>query len=57
MRKEGYSFHDILKPYALYVGNAYPHKNLERLLLAFDAFPDTSAHLVLVGGDDYFIAD
>lgn len=52
--KEGYSFHDILKPYALYVGNAYPHKNLERLLLAFDAFPDTSAHLVLVGGDDYF---
>lgn len=48
------SFHDILKPYALYVGNAYPHKNLEFLLSAFDQFPDTTARLVLVGGDDYF---
>ncbi len=25
----------INKPYLLYVGNAYPHKNLERLLMAF----------------------
>src|SRR3989339_1308260 len=25
----------IMKPYILYVGNAYPHKNLERLVLAF----------------------
>ncbi len=48
------SFHDILKPYALYVGNAYPHKNLERLLSAFHRFPDKDARLVLVGGDDYF---
>ncbi len=26
----------IIKPYLLYVGNAYPHKNLERLVLAFE---------------------
>lgn len=26
---------NITKPYLLYVGNAYPHKNLERLILAF----------------------
>ncbi len=25
----------IMKPYLIYVGNAYPHKNLERLVLAF----------------------
>ncbi len=48
------SLHDILKPYALYVGNAYPHKNLESLLTAFDRLRDVSARLVLVGGDDYF---
>lgn len=43
-------------PYALYVGNAYPHKNLERLIEAFAAFrkknPDYA--LVLVGAKDYF---
>ena len=25
----------ITKPYVLYVGNAYPHKNLERMIIAF----------------------
>ncbi|MDP1619740.1 MAG: glycosyltransferase, partial [bacterium] len=25
----------IMKPYLVYVGNAYPHKNLDRLVLAF----------------------
>lgn len=25
----------VAKPYLLYVGNAYPHKNLERLIMAF----------------------
>jgi glycosyltransferase involved in cell wall biosynthesis len=44
----------ILRPYALYVGNAYPHKNLEALLLAFMNFPDREARIVLVGRDDYF---
>lgn len=27
--------HGINKPFLLYVGNAYPHKNLERLIIAF----------------------
>jgi len=40
----------------LYVGNAYPHKNLDRLAEAFrlivKEFPDIS--LVFVGKDDYF---
>lgn len=44
----------ILKPYALYVGNAYPHKNLETLIDAFCEFPDSDARMVFVGGDDYF---
>lgn len=46
----------IIEPYVLYVGNAYPHKNLELLIEAFQ-----SAHvkkqgysLVLVGKDDFF---
>ena len=46
----------IIKPYLLHVGNAYPHKNLERLLLAFKQIrkkkPELS--LVLAGGNDYF---
>ncbi|QQS20749.1 MAG: glycosyltransferase family 4 protein [Candidatus Moraniibacteriota bacterium] len=46
--------HDILRPYALYVGNAYPHKNLESLLQAFANFPDREVRLILVGRDDYF---
>lgn len=40
----------------LYIGNAYPHKNLDRLLEAFSFlishFP--SLNLVLVGKEDYF---
>jgi len=46
----------IVKPYLLYVGNAYPHKNLERLTRVFARFnqvkPQTK--LVLAGGRDYF---
>lgn len=49
---------DVTAPFALYVGNAYPHKNLERLIDAFAAFrakrPDW--RLVLVGTEDYFYA-
>lgn len=43
--------------YFLYVGNAYPHKNLDRLVEAFVAFRKESkddVKLVLVGKDDYF---
>ncbi len=46
----------ILKPYLIYVGNAYPHKNLERLVLAFSEVlvEKKDLQLVLVGKDDYF---
>ncbi len=46
----------IASSFLLYVGNAYPHKNLERLCLVFEKikkdFP--AIQLVLVGKDDYF---
>lgn len=45
-------------PYLLYVGNAYPHKNLETLVDAFKTFllthPSSQMKLVLVGREDYF---
>lgn len=48
----------IKDPYFLYVGNAYPHKNLEILLKAFQLFMAKNSRsqfkLVLVGPDDYF---
>ncbi|WKZ28867.1 MAG: glycosyltransferase family 1 protein [Patescibacteria group bacterium] len=46
----------IVKPYFLYVGNAYPHKNLERLLDVFKRMRagGLEAQLVLVGKMDYF---
>ncbi|MBU1177684.1 glycosyltransferase family 4 protein [Patescibacteria group bacterium] len=46
----------ITKPFLLYVGNAYPHKNLEGLLRAFRKFAqrNNQHQLVLVGKSDYF---
>jgi glycosyltransferase involved in cell wall biosynthesis len=46
-----------IKKYFLYVGNAYPHKNLDRLIEAYVAFRKegkNDAQLVLVGKNDYF---
>lgn len=43
---------DILRPYCLYVGNAYPHKNLTALLEVAAIFPESL--FVLVGKEDYF---
>jgi glycosyltransferase involved in cell wall biosynthesis len=42
--------------YFLYVGNAYPHKNLERLIQAFKklANEEQDLKLILVGQKDYF---
>lgn len=50
------SRYGIMKPYLLYVGNAYPHKNLERLVSAFSDLLGIKKdiRLVLVGGMDYF---
>jgi glycosyltransferase involved in cell wall biosynthesis len=46
----------VIGPYLLYVGNAYPHKNLEGLIKVFSKIninhPDLK--LVLVGKEDYF---
>lgn len=48
----------ITEPYFLYVGNAYPHKNLEILVKAFQKLTSDNLHvtvkLVLVGKEDYF---
>jgi glycosyltransferase involved in cell wall biosynthesis len=46
----------IIKPYILYVGNAYPHKNLERLIESFQDVgrENRELSLVLVGKEDYF---
>lgn len=54
MRSEKFEFKN--QKYFLYVGNAYPHKNLDRLVEAFESvvadFPDVK--LVFVGKEDYF---
>ncbi len=47
----------IINSYMLYVGNAYPHKNLYALVDAFAHYKNdkgTIKKLVLVGTDDYF---
>lgn len=45
----------IKGPYLLYVGHAYPHKNLERLIKAFQLIKaKLDLQLVLVGKIDYF---
>lgn len=48
--------HGITRPFFLYVGNAYPHKNLETLLTVFKKLRQDGldAQLVLVGKRDYF---
>ncbi|EKD78957.1 MAG: glycosyl transferase, group 1 [uncultured bacterium] len=46
----------IRQPYLLYVGNAYPHKNLEHIILAMQHLKKQGNPLqcVLVGKPDYF---
>ena len=48
----------IIKSYLLYVGNAYPHKNLERLIDAFEQIRSKypNMQLALVGKEDFFYA-
>lgn len=50
-----YKNYQIDKPFIFYVGNAYPHKNLERLVIAFSAFNSHNKYqLVLAGKNDFF---
>jgi glycosyltransferase involved in cell wall biosynthesis len=47
----------IPEPYVLYVGVAYPHKNLDRLLLAWNIFTEKYGNkyrLILSGKHNYF---
>lgn len=47
----------VSKPYVLYVGAAYPHKNLERLIEAWPHVQKATNHayqLVLIGRTNYF---
>jgi len=46
----------IKQPYLLYVGNAYPHKNLESLIRVYSEIcrEMKNLSLVLVGKEDYF---
>lgn len=48
--------YNIDKPFLLYVGNAYPHKNLEGLIKVFKEVKKSKPdlQLVLVGKEDYF---
>lgn len=48
--------YNIDTPYLLYVGNAYPHKNLEALIRNFSVLKEEKPNisLVLVGKEDYF---
>jgi len=47
---------NIISPYLLYVGNCYPHKNLEKLIEAFEILKKENPELklVLVGKQNYF---
>ena len=44
------------RKYFLYVGNAYPHKNLEKALEAFQKFSSENKEIkfIMVGKEDYF---
>lgn len=52
----------IIKPYVVYVGNVYPHKNAESLAMAFKTINKKSQSdhkkekigLVFIGSEDYF---
>ena len=56
--KKGEVSENVLKatknPYFLYVGNAYPHKNLGMLIEGFNNIKKNNAKLLLVGRRDFF---
>lgn len=55
-KSEVLSKYHITERFLLYVGNAYPHKNLEELIRVFAELrkEEGNLRLVLVGKDDYF---
>jgi glycosyltransferase involved in cell wall biosynthesis len=53
LKKDLLSKLGIVKPYLLYVGNAYPHKNLENLIEVVGKL-NLDCQLVLVGRKDFF---
>ncbi|OGK35874.1 hypothetical protein A3F59_03135 [Candidatus Roizmanbacteria bacterium RIFCSPHIGHO2_12_FULL_38_13] len=46
--------HKFKKPFFLYVGNFYPHKNVDKLIEAFIKLDQNNIDLILVGPDNYF---
>lgn len=56
VRSDVLTRYNIRQPYLLYVGNAYPHKNLEQIVLAVQQLKKQGSplHCVLVGKPDYF---
>lgn len=48
---------DVPVPYFLYVGNVYPHKNIQRLTQAFSDLQKEvdNVNLIIVGKEDYFL--
>lgn len=56
--KEVLAKYGICKPYLFYVGNGYPHKNLERLTAAFKlVISDFPALMLVLGGKKNFFYD
>ena len=53
---ENLRFENFPNKYLLYVGNAYPHKNLRVLLEAVKALKDPSLHLVIVSKLNPFLS-
>jgi glycosyltransferase involved in cell wall biosynthesis len=53
------SKHNIIEPFAMYVGSGYPHENLKQLVMAWDIAKDEydlDGQLVFVGGLNRFYA-
>jgi glycosyltransferase involved in cell wall biosynthesis len=57
--KKVLNYYNINNPFLLYVGNAYPHKNLNFLIENFKELykEDNNLRLVLVGKEDYFYSE
>ncbi|KKQ23602.1 MAG: Mannosyltransferase B [Candidatus Roizmanbacteria bacterium GW2011_GWC2_37_13] len=51
--KENNNLGNKFRNFFIYVGNFYPHKNVENLLKAFSKLK-TKSSLILIGPDDYF---